>query len=135
MTRYTRPWCVGVCAYTTVMAATVYEGIESFIGQSIIAVFFSAALLPVVSFLGLGLRVPPVRRLWRRRVAAAVLIFGLLLFGLCVLHAEIAVDSVDPAVARQLIYLALKCGLSGILLVMFAVAHWPAGLRGGTSPG
>ncbi|MEI8373440.1 MAG: hypothetical protein WCJ35_11490 [Planctomycetota bacterium] len=109
--------------YMLTMAATVYDGLLSFIGQPICAAFWSGTFVVAGVILGLPLRVSYVRTAWNKRPWIAVLlaITGLALVLYSITPEQMTEYTEGPKRFREA---GCTC-LPGYVLLIFAIVNLP----------
>jgi hypothetical protein len=122
-------WGVGWIVYLVAAVLWGYDGIASLILQPVCAAVVSTVGVGVALLAGLVLRVRPVGRLWYARRAwaggLAIACIAVMCFGSAV---GLTGDYADPETGRTFVALHPAAALFSYLVLLFTVAHWPAGL-------
>ena len=117
---------LGVIYYLLGMAAAVYEGFESIIGQPIVGLVLSSAAVALLFIVGLPIRlIPSLHRLWLRFWWFPILL-GLIAIGCTVLSWQPAfqVTMTHPDLQMEVPCFNPALGYGGWLLAIFAALHF-----------
>lgn len=119
-------WALGVVYYLVGIAAAVYEGAESLVGQPVVGLFLSGAAVGMLFVVGLPIRlIPSLHRRWLRMWWLPP-VLGMMAVGCTLLSWQPAFQTtvIHPELQVEVPCFNLTLGYAGWLLAIFAALHF-----------
>lgn len=117
---------LGWFIYMVAMVLTVYDGVLSLIFQPFLAAIFSGVFVAAAFVLGLALRVPKVRAIWKS-LGLWVLLITVAAIGVMIFSGQLGLQTelVDPQSKEKIRSMSPVAGVICYFLAIFPIVNLP----------